>query len=170
MRTAKILAVLPLISFILFSGCRRSPESKTEEGYSQPEEISGYGITLTMESPPEKVAELLIKGLDNGDTALLKQLVAVQHEMEAVQAIYSKYGKKSGITPEKAAALAAAGWQLTYSFLKEGQTVVTKTDVQGDTATVHAAAKGGTNLENRYIRISLVREDGWWKVRAGIKE
>jgi hypothetical protein len=168
--TLKMLTVLSLTSFIAFSGCRRSPESKTEEGYTQPEEISAYGTTLTKESPPEQVAELLIKGLDNKDTELLKKLVAVRHEMEAVEAIYSKYGKKSNISPDKSAALAVAGWQATYSFFKEGQTTITKTEIDGDTAAVYATAKGGTNMENRYIRINMVKEDGWWKATAGIKE
>jgi hypothetical protein len=45
-----------------------------------------------------------------------------------------------------------------------------KTEVQGDTATVYATAKGATNLENRNIKIRLVREDNWWKATAGIKE
>jgi hypothetical protein len=168
--TLKVLTALSLTFLTLFSGCRRSPEGKTEEGITQPEEISGYGITLTRESTPEEVAQLLIKGLDNKDTGLLKQLVAVKYETEAVDAIYSKYGKKSSVTPEKAAGLAVAGWQATYAFFKAGQTTITKTEVQGDTATVYATAKGVTNLENRYIRINLVREDNWWKATAGIKE
>jgi len=170
MRTFKILSVTLLITLVLVSGCRRGGRSETAGGGSQPSEISAYGITLTKESPPGKVAELLIKGLDNGDTELLKKLVAVKHETAAVDAIYGKYGKKSSITPDKAASLAVAGWKATYSFFKKGETTVTKTDLQGETATINATAKGGTNLEERHIRINLVMEDGWWKVTAGIKE
>ena len=165
----KKLIVLPALAFCLFAGCSRPEEGSVEDTYSHPEEISGYGITLTKDSSPEEVAALLIKGLDNEDTILLKQLVAVKHEKKEMSAIYERYGKESPVTLESAANLAVKGWQMTYSFLAKGQTSITKTDIHGDTATVHAMAKGHVNFEDRYIRIKLIKEDGWWKVAAGIE-
>jgi hypothetical protein len=65
MRTIKILILMFSMTFILVSGCRRGGENETAGGTSQPSEISAYGMTLTQDSPPVKVAEIFIKGLYN---------------------------------------------------------------------------------------------------------
>ncbi|MCM8784993.1 MAG: hypothetical protein NC827_09510 [Candidatus Omnitrophica bacterium] len=134
------------------------------------EKISGYGITVTKDSSPAKIAELMIKGLDNEDIELLKQLVAVKHEKKEVDAIFAKYGKKSTVIPDEIANTVVAGWLLTYSFFAKGKTIITKTDIQGDRAIVYATAKGRVNLEDRHIRINFIKEDGWWKATAGIHQ
>jgi len=162
------MPVLSLIGIILFSGCRRPQENGPADIPARAEEVSGYGITLREESPPQEVARLLITGLDNRNEELLKKLVAVKYAREEIDRIFSKHGRKSNTTDEQAAVFAVDGWIMTYSFFINGQTGITSTTVDGDNAAVIATGKNRATGKSRKIKINLRREGGWWKAEHGI--
>jgi len=162
------MVLLSLCLFLVLPGCRSKKENGTAGGSPQPEKISAYGMTLTAESYPGKVAELFIKALDNGDTDILKKLVAVEDARKETDAIFGKYGKASDMTSEKVTGLVTAGWKASYAFFREGQTSITNIKVE-DVAVVYAMAVNKSTGKNVKILICLVRENGWWKVKAGIK-
>jgi|UniRef100_A0A7C3UW02 hypothetical protein len=153
----RLILSLLLISIV---GC---PREKKKE----PEKISAYGLTLTKNSPPKEVAGLLIKGLDNEDESLLVRLVAIKYEMREVEEILKSFSKR--LTPERVASLTASGWLLTYSFFLPGKTRIEEERIEGDSAYVYAR---GEKRDGRMktLEVKMVREDGWWKVTAGLKE
>ena len=127
-----------------------------------------YPATLGPESAPEDVASVLVQALDDGDQATLLGLVAVAAESQAVSAIYERHGKTAEIKPQAVARMTAAGWQATYVFCQKGETEVVSASVEGDTAVVNATVKRPDGIPGR-LRIMLTREDGVWKVCAGLK-
>ncbi|NIM06474.1 MAG: hypothetical protein GTO55_08685 [Armatimonadetes bacterium] len=153
-----------VVMSLIACGCGRSGESE-----KQGSELA-YPSSLSAASTPSEVAEVLIKGLDEGDTALLMRLVAIKAEREAIDAIYRQYGRHSEFDAEKTARLAAAGWGATYAFFEAGATVITEEEVTGDTATVYAQGMNATSGQPQTLIIRLLREEGLWKVRAGIHQ
>ena len=131
-------------------------------------EVAPYPAALSEVSTPREVAGVLVKALDEEDKATLLGLVAIKAAAREVEAIYQKYGKQSKIKPAGNAALAAGGWQATYSFVQAGQTQVKGEHITGDSAIVTAAAIGADGTP-RTLTIKLVREDGLWKALPGIE-
>ena len=164
-----VYIVVPFLLFSIFSGCRNKKERGSDGGSPKPEEISAYGMTLTAESYPGKVAGLFIKALDNGDTDILKKLVAVEDARKETEAIFGKYGKATDMTSEKVSGLVIAGWKASYAFFREGQTSIFGIKVEGGNAEVYATAVNKSTGKNGKILICLVKENGWWKVKAGIE-
>ncbi|MEO0131262.1 MAG: hypothetical protein ABIK76_06190, partial [candidate division WOR-3 bacterium] len=113
-----------LFLIIIFS----CSQKKTEE--RKIEKIFAYGITLTKESSPKEVANLLIKGLDNEDEELLKKLVAVDYETKEIEKIFKNQGKKAKINKEEVADLTVSGWLLTYTFFQKGKTRVIEEEIE----------------------------------------
>jgi len=130
--------------------------------------LAPYPAGLSAESSPTDVATVLIAALDSEDKATLLGLVAVEHEVEAVDAIYRRHGRASRLKPENVAAMTAAGWQATYAFFKKNETKVERETVTGDKAEVFAAGKSPLDKPCG-LKIKLVREGGVWKVRAGLE-
>ena len=167
-----LLSILSAIIFaVMSSGCGKKDEQVEEpgttgEGASRVSLM--YPAALSSQSSPSDVASVLIKALDENDQNTLSGLVATQEGVRAVEGIYRKHGKSGGTTPEKAAALAAAGWRATYSFLKKNETAVKSESIEGERAVVIAEGKTLAG-ETRTLRIELFREDGVWKVGAGIR-
>ncbi len=162
----RIVITIALSLLLITTGCRSEEKIVPK---SEAEKISAYGITLTRESSPREVAHLLVKGLDNEDRELLSKLVAVKHEMEEVKNLFREYGRAYKGSPEKVAASVAAGWMATYLFFQSGQTAVTDERIEGDKASVYATGRK-LNGEIRTLEIRMIREDGWWKVQAGLHE
>ena len=139
------------------------------------EAMPAYPASLSSESTPSEVAEALIRALDEEDQQTLMALVAVKAEMEAIEAIYREHGRTHETDPVEAASLAASGWRATYSFLAPGATHVTDEDIKvagpvsAETATVTASAESAADRTPRSLTIRLMREDGVWKVRAGLQ-
>ncbi len=152
-----------LFLIIIFS----CSQKKTEE--RKIEKIFAYGITLTKESSPKEVANLLIKGLDNEDEELLKKLVAVDYETKEIEKIFKNQGKKAKINKEEVADLTVSGWLLTYTFFEKGKTRVIEEEIEGDFAYVYASGIK-PNGKERTIEIRMVKEEGFWKIQAGLKE
>lgn len=135
---------------------------------NQPNIISAYGITLTRESSPREVASVLIKALDNNDEVMLTKLVAIKNEMEEFKKIYQRYGQRAKkITPEKVAITTAKGWIASYAIFEPGRTRIIGVKVEGEKAYVYCVGINSQGKE-RAFEIRMVREDGWWKVIAGL--
>ena len=85
-----------------------------------------------------------------------------------MEAIFERHGKTADIDPNAAAGLVVAGWGATYGFFQKGNTQIAGESVQGDTAIVTAR---GTAPDGRAksLKIEFVREDGLWKVEAGLQ-
>ncbi len=175
-------AALLVIAVLLVSmacGCRDSARSDAPDGGKDgggkdggKGSVPSYPASLSETSVPSDVAAVLIKALDEGDTNTLLGLVAVKAEAAAIDAIFRKYGRKHSAAPGQAAKLAAAGWGATYSFLKKGATEVVGEQVDGAQAVVRAKGQqrqGSPDGPPRGLEIRLIREDGLWKVRAGLK-
>uniref|UniRef100_A0A7C6ECP3 DUF4878 domain-containing protein n=1 Tax=candidate division WOR-3 bacterium TaxID=2052148 RepID=A0A7C6ECP3_UNCW3 len=157
-----------IISILLVSlfGCGGKRKEAGQQ--NQPDTISAYGITLTKESSPKEVASLLIKGLDNDDEDVLTKLVAVKNEMAEIKKVFQKHGQRAKkLTPEDVASLTAKGWMASYAFLEPGWTKITDETIEGDRAYVYCVARNPKGRE-RNFEIRLIREDGWWKVTAGL--
>ena len=163
--------LLCCLAVAIFRGCAKNGAndgSASEPGAERPAaSLASYPGELSAESSPSDVAMVLIEALDGDDKETLLGLVAVNHEMEAVDAIYRRHGRASDISPEKTAAMTATGWQATYAFFKNDETTVERETVRGDTAEVFASGKSPVG-EPRTLKIKLVREDDVWKVRAGL--
>ena len=162
--SASVLMLAAALFAALATGCKRSDEAPT----GQPTGSFKYPEELSAQSTPEEVATLLLKALDEEDQQTLLGLVAVQAEAEAVDAIYRKYGRKSDAKPEAVAAMAAAGWAASYAFLEKGATKVESSSVEGDSAAVIASGKRLAGASSS-LKIKLIREEGLWKVRAGLE-
>jgi len=170
-RTVRRLSVCFLVLAIA-SGCNRNDQG--DGAAPQPADepsataLAPYPADLSAQSSPTDVATVLIRALDADDAETLRGLVAVKHEVEAVDAIYRRHGRAGDTTPEKAATMAAAGWQATYLFFETNATQVERETIEKDTAEVFAAGKSPTG-KPRTLKIKLVREDDVWKVRAGLE-
>jgi len=155
---------------VMIIGCRNTQGGKGQQSQlEKTEKISAYGISLTRESSPKEVANLLIKGLDNDDKNILSKLVAVKYEMKEIEKIFHKYGKKANVTPEKTATITVLGWMATYAFFEKGQTTITEEKIEGDKSYVYAIGQK-PNGAKRTLEIRMIREDGWWKIQAGLRE
>jgi hypothetical protein len=163
--------ILCLVLLVFCMGCGKkegatSPSS--ESGGAPASQLPAYPSALSAQSTPEEVVQVLIAALDADDGQTLRDLVAVEDSFKDVSAIYEKYGKKSPMKPEDVAKLAAAGWGATYAFFQSGETQIQESTTSGDSATVIAAGKA-PNGDPRRLRIKLLREDGLWKVCAGLE-
>jgi len=157
-------SVILSILLVIFVNWGRQEDSQQ----NQPNIISAYGITLTKESSPREVASVLIKGLDNDDEVGLTKLVAVKNEMAEIEKIYQKYGQRAKkLTPEKVAITTAKGWIACYAIFEPGRTRIIGEKVEGEKAYVYCVGIDPQRKE-RAFEIRMVREDGWWKVIAGL--
>ena len=165
--SAGLLFVTALSLAFVLSGCGQ--EAQDEEAASEGESaaVLEYPSSLSAESSPSEVAQVLIQALDEDDTGTLLGLVAIEAGTEAVEAIFSQHGRKSDITPRQVAALAAGGWRATYVFFLAGETEVTREEVHADTAVAFASGKLPDG-KSQTLEITLIREDGLWKVRPGL--
>jgi len=154
----QLLSVCFVLPCLILCGCARREGSVTIP----------YPSSLSDSSTPSEVAALLIKALDEENEEVLTALVAAKSEAEAIGSIFSKYGRRSSITPEKAARVAAAGWQATYAFFEKGATAVAEEQISGETAVVRANGRNASTGEAQSLTITLIREDGLWKIRAGL--
>jgi len=133
-----------------------------------PKAVIDYPEELSAESTPTEVAEVLIRALDAGDNKIMGGLVAAKAEAEAVNAIFRKHGRRGNTRPEAAAALAVSGWRLSYATFRKWETEVAREVVEDDKATVFA--KGTLRVgQPQRLKIRMLREDGCWKVRAGLQ-
>jgi len=171
-RLFPLSVVLILTASMAAVGCgpKDSPREEAAEGVStrySGDVISAYELTISAESSPQEVAQMLIKALDNKDGELLITLCAVKEATEEVNRI----GRgRLTFTPAKAAKLAAVGWLATYFFYEPGQTEVVDEDVQDGTAVVHAMGRHPETKKGRKLEIRFKREDEWWKVLPGLKD
>jgi hypothetical protein len=153
-------------------GCGREEPEEPGAAEVAPEgervTLPPYPASLSEQSSPREVVGVLIEALDEEDTQTLQGLVAVEAEMEAVRAIYRRHGRQPKQTPADVASMTATGWQLTYAFFEAGQSTVDRSDVQGDRATVFVTGRRGDGSTVR-LRADLVREEGVWKVLAGLE-
>jgi hypothetical protein len=115
------------------------------------------------------VAQVLIQALDDGNEAVLQGLVAVKHEMEAIDAIYKKHGKEHKATPSAAVAMTVSGWKMSYAWYQPGATHVRSERISGETAMVEAEGLNPTTRRPRELAVTMVREDGVWKAAAGLR-
>ena len=133
-----------------------------------------YPAGLSAESSPSDVAGVLIEALDAKDKGTLLGLAAAKDAAKEVEAIFRKHGRSSeksgklGKLGKNAAAMVVMGWGATYKFCQAGKTTVKAESIQGNTAVVTAAA-AAPDGKPKTIKIKLMREDGVWKVRAGIE-
>lgn len=169
MRVDKAVVGVFILAMVLLaagvSGCKKSGEDQSSSPDAMPTE---YPEGLSADSAVESVAETLIGALDGGDTEILKGLVAVKAETEAVEAIYRRHGRTSDMKPEQVEGMVVAGWRASYAFLQAGETVVDRTSVRGDTAAVFASVKRLDGTPGM-LKIKFIREDGLWKVRGGLE-
>ena len=168
-RTA--LFVMVMLSVSAACGCGDAARSNAPAGGEGEgkESVSPYPASLSGTSSPSDVTAVLIEALDGGDGDTLQGLVAVKAEAAMIEAIFRKHGRKHNARPEEAARLAAAGWGASYAFFKKGATAVIGEQVNGEQALVRAKGQLGANGQPRGLEIRLIREDGVWKVRAGLK-
>lgn len=167
MKADKFFKIFFLFGLILiFSGC---VSSKKEADILLPQEISGYGITITKASTPQDVARLLIQGVDNKDEALLAKLVAVKDGKKKTEEIFAKYGRREKWPYDAVAKTAASGWQATYSFYDKFKTRIIEEKIEGELAFVKAAGINRVSQQERKFEIRLIKEDNLWRVRMGIQ-
>lgn len=129
---------------------------------------AAYPSELSPESTPKDVAQVLIQALEDNDKDTLLGLVALTAGREEFDIIYQRYGRENPMTPEEIGQLIAAGWGATHDFMQPGSTQVVEEEISRDKATVTAEARG-RNDEPRLLKISLVREDGVWKILPGLE-
>lgn len=165
-----VVGIMLGMSFV--AGCGKGEDGEAapqEPGAEQsPQASAAYPAGLSSSSTPTEVAQVLIKGLDEEDEGTLLGLVAAKAVAKDIEAIFAKHGRKSKGASKEAAGLAVAGWQATYAFYESGQTTVTREELTGETATVFAAGKAPDG-SSKTLKINLVREDGVWKVKAGLE-
>ena len=163
--------IVMLAATLVAAGCGRGKEESEAAPARETTAAAGtpaYPAALSAASLPKDVAAVLIQALDADDHDTLLGLVAVKAASQDVNAIYEKHGRKSNLTPDKVARLAANGWRLTYNFFEQGQTFVAREMVAGEEATVFADGKAPNGVP-KTMKIELVREDGLWKVKPGLK-
>ena len=149
---------------VALGGCGGGGVEKEPED----EAIPPYPAGLSSQSSPSQVAEVLIQALDGGNDEVLRGLVAVKHEIAAVDGIYSKYGRDHDTPPAEAIGLTVAGWNMSYAWYQPGATRVSWEQIDGDNAVVGAQGVNPQTGRARELTIKLVREDGVWKVAAGL--
>ena len=159
------LLFIPALVMIALTGCR---DAGDRAGPGQPVEISGYGVTLMETAAPAEVVKLFITALEHRDVELLKKLTAVEYAQEDIGRIFRRHGIKPGVSREQAAGFAVSGWLSIYAYFVEGRTVVGAATVEGETATVVATGLNRATGKEWVIRVGLLREDGWWKVKHGV--
>jgi len=163
---AVIVAFLATVSLAaMMPACRRGGDAN---GDALSAAVFPYPTSLSPESSPIEVARALVRALDEDDKQTLLGLVAVKAAVAEMNEIFRKHGRTGKTKPKSAAAMAAAGWSATYVFFQQGETVVEREVIQRDTATVFANGKTPDG-KPRMLKITLLREDGLWKVRAGLE-
>jgi len=160
----RVLAILAW-SVVVLNGCGGGG-AKTEAASAV---VPPYPATLSAQSSPSQVAAVLIQALDEANDPVLLGLVAVKHEVEAMDGIYRSHGKQHETSPPAAAALTVSGWKLSYAWYQPGATYVTRERIDGDTAVVSAQGLNPTTGRARELTIDMVWEDGVWKVAAGLQ-
>lgn len=132
--------------------------------------------TLTDKTTPDDVGRIAIRALDMEDMKTLAQLAAVRSESGAAQVMSRRYGRAgTPPSPEQIGPMVAGGWRTVYAEFKRGATEITSAVVapfptQGtETATVVAAGVNAKTKQPMTLTMHLVREDGMWKVRAGME-
>ena len=150
---------------LMVLGCGKSGD-QTESGKIQ-KGVLPYPSGLSAKSAPKEVAQALVEALDGGDKKTLLGLVAVKAGAEDIEAIFRKHGRRKSAKPGTVAALAVTGWQATYAFVKKGETQVAREEIEGDKALVFADCQARDG-KPRTLEITLLREDGLWKVRPGL--
>jgi len=128
-----------------------------------------YPTGLSAASTPRQAAEVLIEALDQKNGQVLEGLVAARHEAEQVDAIYRRHGRRHQTSLIEAARLAASGWSATYAWFEPGTTKVTGELIQGETTVVEARGRNPSTGRPRLLVIEMIREDGVWKVKAGLE-
>jgi hypothetical protein len=128
-----------------------------------------YPSELSAASTPREVAQVLIRALDEGDGETLMGLVAVKSEVEAMDGIYRDHGREHETPPEQAATMVVSGWRASYAFYRSGGTRVVEERVRGETAVVTAEGSNATTGKRRLMTVDMIREDGVWKVQAGLE-
>jgi hypothetical protein len=159
-----VLAVL-LCWVVVLGGCGGEGAETQAEGKTLPP----YPSALSAQSSPTQVAQVLIQALDEGNDQVLLGLVAVKHDVEAIDSIYRKHGKEHETAPADAAALTVSGWKTSYAWYQPGATYVAEETIEGNTAAVWAQGANPTTGRPRELTISMVWEDGVWKVAAGLQ-
>ena len=154
------------------SGCGDKNADDESSQAQRPEESARtpapYPMGLSAKSSPSEVAKVLIQALDADDNGTLLGLVAVKQGMADIDAIYRKYGRRSDRKPASVAAMTVAGWQATYAFFKKNETHVEREAIRGDTAEVFATGQTPVGATST-LKITLLREDGLWKVKPGLE-
>lgn len=158
-----------LIGLPLFlAGCAHAPRVPAPPALIE-SRISAYGLAVTAESAPREVAALLLRGLDNGDGDLLARLAAVEDIMAELERVYRRYGKESKLTREQAVRVAVSGWLAAYAAFERGATGISGERVEGKEATVYCLGRSLRTGQRRRLEVELVRENGWWKARLGLR-
>jgi hypothetical protein len=150
---------------VLAAGCGGAGAKRQVEGKA----VAPYPFGLSAQSSPTQVAQVLIRALDEDNERVLEGLVAVKHEIEAIDAIYRKHGKAHETSTASAAAMTVSGWKTSYAWYEPGATHVRSERVGGETATVEAEGLNSTTGRRRELTITMVKEDGVWKVAAGLQ-
>ncbi|MGB9824186.1 MAG: hypothetical protein ACPLN0_07060 [Candidatus Hydrothermia bacterium] len=160
-----------LLSYLIFCASffvYYSPNREKGERKGDRDLITGYGLTLNRESPPEDVAKFLIMALDHADVGLLCKLVAVEHESEELKKILRVREGSVSFKAEDVESLVVAGWMATYAFFEKGQTFVTEVKtIDGECIVM---ARGIKPTGEKTMEIRMVKENGWWKVMGGFRE
>ncbi len=132
--------------------------------------FEAYGVKIDRDTEPVKIAEVMIKALEEENQDVLKKIVAVNTERKAIIEIFKKYYQKPRkIEDENIRKIVVSGWLLTYSFFKKGNTFITGDKVGEDSAFVYASGIK-LNGSRSSFEIRFVKEDGYWKALGGIKE
>ncbi len=172
LRTCALLLAMIFLA-VMSAGCGKGDDEQAQSGGAgggQPSITLKYPAALSAESSPREVAQMLIQALEEDDTPTLLGLVAAKRETEEFAAIYRKHGRRppASLRPEKAAAAAVAGWRATYSFFQPGKTEIAEEKVEVNSAIFTASGVVRDGSAQRF-NIRLIREDGLWKICAGLK-
>jgi len=162
----RVIVVVMLGAVLLGGGCAGLTGAGRPAGAVG--SISAYGITVYRDSRPRQVAELFIAALDDEAEEILRCLIAGKAEKHKLDKFARARGRPKA-TVEEAVDLAVAGWLASYSYFRKGRTSVTGEKVSRSEATVYAEGAYGAAGQKRAIEITMVREDGWWKVTGGPK-
>jgi len=160
---SSLLIILPIfLLFLILSDCGKEEKKVTAAiTYS-------YPAALSESSTPSDVAQVLIKGLDEGDNKTLIGLVA-KESIEEIDAMTQKLRGNSKPKEGSGVAMIVAGWKMTCSFSQPSSTQVVNEDISGDNAIVYLLAHNATTGAEQHLEVKMVREEGLWKVKAGIE-